>query len=1117
MKPLKLTMSAFGPYAEKTEIDFERLGTGGIYLITGDTGAGKTTIFDAVTFALYGEASGGVRESGMFRSKYAKEEVPTFVELCFWYQGKVYIVMRNPEYLRPKGRGTGVTTQKGDALLVYPDGRQPVTKSREVTRAVTELIGLDYRQFTQIAMIAQGDFQKLLLAGTAERSEIFRQIFHTRLYQELQYRLKEEVKIRWRAYDEIRKSIVQYLGGTSCSGDQSLALELEQLKKEKFEGKVGRGLEILEILIAENRSCMAALDGKIVKLDQEIQQQDQLLGKIRRNQQLREELQSKQNSLEKLKPRLERVRILQEEKQRQALGCKNLELLIGEGRQKLESCRILEKYVELQKENAAFIVEKEAVRLEKARLKEELKAKTEEDRRCLGALKNIGEKRERLSHQMEGLRREQEELEAMRRALAVLEQTENQRQKNLLAEQKQKEICENLRQEQEQLRDAQIRIAQLERQKMLIDARRRLLEGFFLQEQSLSELRQRLEEKQKAYQEASQSRDILRETYHKLEQVFLDAQAGMLASRLKKGEPCPVCGSVHHPVLASLPKEVPKKEMLDQKREELSFAETKAGKLSESAKHLKEQIEKEEKKLQKEGLELFGSDFAGAYSGVAKEEVIRMEAEVRLCDQRRRQAKQDWERYGTLSKRLEQEQETLEKIQKKMQKKERELAIAQGQAAEKNDQLKKIIRKAVFSEKEVLAGVEKNESEDLRLSREAWHEKLALADEILRGETKKLQTEILDNQADLERKTALEMKIEEQERRFEKLEGEFRQCEILLARLGTEKENLERQVSQIREELGELNREKIQERIKSWEQEKERLEQEAEDAKQEYQECRNEEMVLGSAVATLCQQLEEAENLQEEQIAGRRQVLFLEKEEAAGKRDECYAAYRKNQEIYESVQDRQETMVLVEQEYIWVKALADTANGTLNGKRKIELETYIQMTYLDRILRRANLRFLTMSRGQYELKRKEDGENKKEKAGLELNIIDHYNGTERSVKTLSGGESFQASLSLALGLSDEIQSYAGGIRLDSMFVDEGFGSLDEEALSEAVKALQNLTQGSRMVGIISHVPELKERIEKKIVVTKCRGREGIGSVVRLEGTTENVNSSAKKPEIRGVN
>ena len=181
-----------------------------------------------------------------------------------------------------------------------------------------------------------------------------------------------------------------------------------------------------------------------------------------------------------------------------------------------------------------------------------------------------------------------------------------------------------------------------------------------------------------------------------------------------------------------------------------------------------------------------------------------------------------------------------------------------------------------------------------------------------------------------------------------------------------------------------------------------------------------------------------------------------------------------------------------------MKALSDTANGMLSGKQKVELETYIQMTYFDRILRRANLRLMTMSSGQYELKREENSENRREKAGLELSVIDHYNATERSVKTLSGGETFEASLSLALGLSDEIQSYAGGIQMDSMFVDEGFGSLDEEALAQAMKALVHLTEGNRLVGVISHVSELKDQIERKLIVTKNRSRDGVSSSVRVE-------------------
>lgn len=252
---------------------------------------------------------------------------------------------------------------------------------------------------------------------------------------------------------------------------------------------------------------------------------------------------------------------------------------------------------------------------------------------------------------------------------------------------------------------------------------------------------------------------------------------------------------------------------------------------------------------------------------------------------------------------------------------------------------------------------------------------------------------------------------------------------------------------------------------------------------------------LQASVETLQGQLQEKQEWTKEEVSKRKQNWMSQKEQLDNSRTERYASCRKNREIYEAVCPGREAMQKAEQAYMQVKALSDTANGTLNGKQKIELETFIQMTYFDRILRRANLRLLTMSGGQYELKRREDGENKKEKAGLELNVIDHYNGTQRSVKTLSGGESFQASLSLALGLSDEIQSCVGGIQLDAMFVDEGFGSLDEDSLNQAMKALEGLTEGKRMVGIISHVPELKERMEKKIIVTKRKGADTIGSSV----------------------
>ena len=265
--------------------------------------------------------------------------------------------------------------------------------------------------------------------------------------------------------------------------------------------------------------------------------------------------------------------------------------------------------------------------------------------------------------------------------------------------------------------------------------------------------------------------------------------------------------------------------------------------------------------------------------------------------------------------------------------------------------------------------------------------------------------------------------------------------------------------------------------------------------------CRSEKEKLMAAVETLKNQLAlagEEKTLSLLEVGARKERWQQEKEELSLKRDGKNSALTANLELCRKVKERRKDIAAVEETYIWMKALSDTANGTLSGKRKIELETYIQMAWFESVLRRANLRLLTMSSGQYELKREEEGENRKEKAGLDICVIDHYNGSLRSVKTLSGGESFQASLALALGLSDEIQSYAGGIQMDSLFVDEGFGSLDEEALSQAMRALTRLTEGRRLVGIISHVAELKEKIDRKIIVTKKREKGGAGSSVKIE-------------------
>lgn len=1273
MRPEKLTISAFGPYAGKTEIDFTQFGDKGLFLITGDTGAGKTTIFDAITFALYGEASGNIREAGMFRSKYAKEDVPTFVELEFLYQGKKYRIKRNPEYLRPKGRGTGYTLQKADAELLFSDGRQPITKMREVTRAAEELIGLDYQQFTQIAMIAQGDFQKLLLSGTQERGEIFRRIFHTGLYQEVQNRLRDAAKEQWKEYDEIRRSISQYMAGVVCGENQEISLELENLRKVKFEGKVERGLELLRELLQQDALTLEQMDRQLGGLDEQIQKEDRLLGKIEQNRQTAKLLEEKKEAFAQKKEDLEKAGEIREAALKSAEEEEQISALLQQEEEKLEKYRSLETLQEQTKKQEKQISREQQNQALAAAQYTELKKEIEEKKQEQETLRTAGEERERLLHRQEGLESRKAELHRLlqdrkeqkkQQVQTEAEQKETMRQAGRIEEdaKKVRERAESLtdldvvllglsenreklerqrddfrqnwedlketwgRQEKEQEKTAALSAKEKEWKEKLfklqeelktlksaqgeeieyahqVQEQKRILDVFSEHEKRLKGFWKKKKKHQESYEAESKVWEQIGQEYYALEKNFFDAQAGLLARHLKEGEMCPVCGSLHHPSLAALTKEVPEKSALDAKRMQLSKTETKVQKLSSEIAHLSEQIGEEEQeicKIGEEEQEICKIREKGTSEAITSAYLTKLSKELeRHLDElqaMQKKAEEKKERYLAGEKEAEALESCLAELGKEVKesrarrdalsgrseaqkqqlsaKLEELRTICMQMAAAENpvpwielekddtsvvqlvlawlkEQITEIISKEQQAGKELaertrllekLKQLEARQAESQEtiqnqksrleilqsrqtenraqivkcllipdmpwkdayqnaagLEDEALVQAASGAEQMLDEELERLETEVAGNKRRLNRKKRLEKEIPESEEQMHLQEEAITQAKLLLARLDTERKLLEGQKGELMEQLGNQTKEETGQQALEHRKQLESLRKKREKAEQDFRQCQEDAAALQAAVQALEGQIQKGELLKEEEISERKEKWIQEKTVLSHRRSECYAAGKKNRDIYDSVSGHQQAMVVVEQEYVWMKALSDTANGMLNGKRKIELETYIQMTYFDRILRRANLRLMTMSSGQYELKRQEEGDNKREKAGLELNVIDHYNGTERSVKTLSGGESFQASLSLALGLSDEIQSCAGGIRLDAMFVDEGFGSLDEESLNQAVKALAGLTEGNRMVGIISHVSELKERIDRKIVVTKNRSRDGIGSFVEASG------------------
>jgi len=1097
MKPVKLTISAFGPYAGQTEIDFTKLGAQGLYLITGDTGAGKTTLFDAITFALYGEASGQVREAGMFRSKYAAPETPTFVELCFLYRGQLYQVRRNPEYLRPRKRGDGeFTTEKSDAVLTYPDGKPPVTKVKEVTRAITELLGLDYQQFTQIAMIAQGDFQKLLLAGTEERGRIFRQIFHTGLYQELQYQLRDAANETRKAYEELRRSIGQSMEGVMCSGDAVLQQEWTELCKAHFTGKLERGLELLAAFLAEDDRALKGMDSALAKLDQELAEQSKLLGQAQQRNKLLQELDEKRQAKMKIAPQLDQAKKQSQQAEADKQACEPLTESIRAGQEKMQHYQALAKAQTALRQTEVDITQKMKQQEQFTRQQELLQQEIASNQEKLGTLRDANQQLLQLQNRKERLAEQQCTLvqlaSDLRQALErqiTLGQTRNQLEQQLT------QCTVRLAERQTALEDAKaaaLRLPGLQQQMALTKRQQKDLQDLQILMQDAKTQQEALKALERQYRDAMEAYRTQRMQYMQAEQLFWDAQAGFLAQHLTAGSPCPVCGALQHPQLASVPQSVPQKVEVDRLNELQAQKGKAVERLSNDAKHKQQELRQTKARISDVGLALLGiADLAQIGQQVG-------------------------EKAQQLQETLQTQQQTLQQVEELTQR--QDFFMQQWQQA---DQAAKQTQQQLEQNGKQQAAVQEQQDlgvqrlfQQLAQSNYPWHDLpgtqcdstcqpsvlLQKADavvKLLKTTLQQCSAQLCQAEQAVADKTRLEQLAPEQDKQMRQLEQARQQQEIALTQLRTERQHLQQNVDTITLQLGGQTLEQLQAQIEADTARKQQLEQAYTKAEAHYRQVQEDNTKLQTAIETLQRQLQGGTALMEAEIVTCKEQLEQERIRLTKERNDRYAVRKQNNMIYNAVCDKQKEVTSVERTYQWMRVLADTVSGNLAGKQKIELETYVQMTYFDRILRRANLRLLTMSSGQYELKRQTNSDNLKGKAGLELSVIDHYNGTERSVKTLSGGESFMASLSLALGLSDEIQSNAGGIQLDAMFIDEGFGSLDEEALNQAMKALSSLTEGNRLVGIISHVTELKDRVERKIVVTKNRGKNGIGSEVEI--------------------
>ena len=902
MRPTYLELCAFGPYLKKTEIDFSKLGKTGIYLISGDTGAGKTTIFDAICYALYGSPSGADRTAEMVRSSLAAPSDLTYVTLNFELRGKEYIISRSPAYERAKKRGEGTVLEPSSVMLKFPDGNI-IEKQQEADNAVLQLLGLDKAQFCSVAMLAQGEFKKLLTADTKTRREIFRKLFNTGIFDGLQTKIKSDAAQKKNELNLLTETALTHVFSAKLT-DENDVLTIEKMLETRNIDE-GIFLSIIDAqisrdeadcgLLKENIALLREKSEKLTALAQEAKRTEELKRKISENEELKRKWE------EKLKTANERLKTKEEDDKRLK------ELFLSASKIK-ESFKL---YEELKEKTLV----KDELGVKKELLKGEIK-KIEEDLPNIdGFIMNAQEeikKRALLSEEKDGLNKEiQKNREYLNELASVIKNDE-----------KQKELREKYIKERELFKK---------------------YDGAFLKEN---------------------------EKYERMYDSYLSMQAGVLAQELKEGEPCPVCGSLLHPKPAQRLQEAPDKKSLDAQKALLDTARKKR-----DAQNIKRSGIASEGKAIGDIIEAKCAELS-----LKKEDVFEEEKKMR----------------GILDRLNMQAQDVLKSI----------CAI---------DELEEKTR----------------EKEKLRLN--------------LHSKKEKISAELVVNEERL--KAACE-KIKE-------LSGALNYSDITEARNAYQKKIKAHEDLSFELLAAQNNKNEAEKKINGYIEANISLKAQ----------INNEAETDGKSAAEEAEMLRKEESKLTELLTQKNARLGFNKET----RENVVLSVRK---LNEALKD-----------YSWLEELDKTASGQIAGGEKISLETYVQAAYFERVLYKANLRLKEMSGGQFSFVRKNSANTLKRQTGLDIDIIDQ-NLTRRDARTLSGGESFIASLCLALGLCDEIESAAGGVSPDALFIDEGFGSLDPQALSLALRTLEGLTYSNRLIGIISHVPELKERIEKKLTVKK---------------------------------
>lgn len=1029
VRPLTLTMQAFGPYAGKETIDFTKLENRTMFVISGKTGAGKTTIFDGISFAIYGKASGEDRNGQDMRSHFADPEELTEVTLKFHLRGKTYEIKRSPQQEKPKKSGEGFTTITARAELYEIDneGKRHIIASnvRDVDEKIKDIIGLDANQFRQILMIPQGEFRKLLTAESKEKEGILQKLFHTFKYKKIEEKLKEESSLLKNRAEDLEREYQSLIRSIKADVQEDLRTEInkENPNKALVLELLQKEIQLQTEKIAFLQTEILQFEGESEKLKQEIFIAQDLLNKKKEKEALEKqklELLAKEREIEGLKKQIRDAR-----KAASISGIEQNYEKIG-----IQTKKAQESYTEAEKSFKQ--IERQVLEFEKQFREEESKAI----------------QREEASNQvmkLEQLREAVYSLKMLQKEVSDIEATIRSHQTD----------CNKLESDFRSLSEKEEKIV-LEMQKcektdvLLLEKERELDKS-----QTILDYFQKIEQLTKQYQEAENEFHIISQKWQfakeKVEEAKKDLSAleyswksshsGILASSLVDGEPCPVCGSPHHPNPAqfqeNMPTELELKEAqqrvtdLDEKK---SNAESQYYQANSNLDSIKKALEERERDLSKE-LSFYSRELRETLYQQLKQKIETIQQEKKnLIMQKEKLVELENQR-----KTIKQQQEQIDAL---LNQKREKLMTLQIAFAEKNTLLSSLL---------------KSIPEEIR----SWEAYEAALEKALRH--KKELFDRFENVRERfykakEQEASTRAYLESSQKRLEELTNELK--------VVREEFKKELQVQGFESYQAYVAAKKSEDQIIALEERIERYVKEIQNVNSLLHEL--ELKLKGVTIPSI------------EDLQAKLNSINERWNEASSRKQEYMINKRENENAAVKMEILKKKQEEIEQEFAIVGHLYEIAKG--QNPFKITFERFVLAAFLDDILKEANIRLVKMTSGRYQLLRKIDPTRKNTQSGLELTVFDQYTGTERHVKTLSGGESFKASLALALGLAAVVQQHAGGVSLETMFIDEGFGTLDPESLDQAIEALMDIQSSGRLVGIISHVPELKERIDARLEV-----------------------------------